>query len=160
MKIFNSIYTVLKSRLNEVSGIRRIDWFNDQYKNTEDEKATRYPAIYIEMLDPVEWKQSGRKFQTGRLSIRLHCVVYDIKDSPDRTIDFCQKVFEHINSKGLYDNTDFQLTTELVRSTTTFPKRYNQLKVVLMDFDCECFDVSNMPVGTAVSPEFIISASS
>ncbi|MBN9293754.1 MAG: hypothetical protein J0G96_07235 [Flavobacteriia bacterium] len=161
MIVLNEIYTVLKSRLKELQEIKKIDWYNNQYNNTEEEKATRYPVVYVEFIDPISWIQNGDKFQHGTATIRLHCVVYDLQDTPVRCMEFVQKIYEHINSKSLYDATDFQLTTELVRQATTFPKRYNQLKVVMMDFVCEIFDISNMPEGIAVQPvEFIISTSS
>lgn len=155
MLILNEVYTVLKARLKELTEVKKVDWYNEQYQNTEDEKATRYPAVYVEFLEPINWRQSGDKFQLADCTIKLHIVVYDILDSPLRTLQVAQAIFEHINSKGLYDGAK-QLTTELVRSSSSFPKRYNQLKVVEMNFDFEVFDVSGMPMVTPVSPTFII----
>lgn len=146
MIVLNTIYTLLKEQLKSVDGIKKIDWFNDQYNNMEDEKATRYPAVYVEINDPIQWQQSGDRFQHGTATLRLHVVLYDITDSPVRCLEFAQKVFEKINSNSLYDDENFQWTTELVRQATTFPKRYNQLKVAQMDFVCEVFDVTNMPL--------------
>lgn len=157
MIVLNTIYTLLKEQLKSVKGIKKIDWFNDQYNNMEDEKATRYPAVYIEINDPIQWRQSGDRFQHGTVTLRLHIVLYDINDSPVRCLEFAQKVFEQVNSKSLYDEDNFQWTTELVRQATTFPKRYNQLKVAQMDFVCEVFDVTNVPVRTdAGEVQFIV----
>jgi len=146
MIILNSIYEVLKGRLKAISSVKQVDWFNGQYNNMDDEKATKYPAVYVEFLDPINWVQSGNKFQHASVGIRLHCVLFDLLDSPLRTLTFSQAIYENINSKSLYDTNDFQLTTEMVRTATTFPKRYNQLKVVKMDFNCEVFDVTGMPI--------------
>lgn len=156
MIIFNQLYDVLKGRLNAVSSVKKVDWYNDQYRNMDDEKATRYPAVYIEFIDPLVWRQSGRNFQLADCKIRLHCVVFDLTDSPIRTLNVAQDVFLAINGKSLYDTSNFQLTTELVRTESDFPKRYNQLKVEEINFSCEVFDVSDMPQVVATNPTFTI----
>lgn len=158
MIILNNIYTVLKQGLNTVPGIKKIDWYNEQYRNTEDEKATRYPAVYIEFSDGINWMQSGDKWQHGILSVSLHCVLFDILDSPVRTLQFAQDVFTCINSKGLYDADGNQLSTELVRIRSSFPKRYNQLKVAVLEFECEIFDTTDRPIVVGSNPDFIINS--
>lgn len=157
MIILNEVYTVLKERLKDVKNIKRVDWFNNQYNNMDDEKATRYPAVYIEFINPINWNQSGNKYQYATCTIRLHCVLFDIRDSPLRALKFGQLIFEEINSKALYDDNKTQLTSELVRRDTTFPTRYNQLKVVEMDFECEVYDTTGMPqLKDVANVDFII----
>lgn len=162
MMIFELIKNQLEDRVKTTEGVKKVDWYNQQYQFTEKESGTRYPVVYIEFLDPVEWEETGREFQHGDVIIRLHVVVYDVTDSPSRTIAFAQNVFKNVNGKSLYmpvvgDN-DFQLTTELTRVRTTMPKRYNQLKVVMMDFKCQAFDTSVMPeyTETPTAPTFTI----
>jgi hypothetical protein len=156
MIVLNEVYEVLKARLTEIESVKKVDWYNEQYTNTENEKATRYPAVYVDFSD-MNWQQSGDRFQHGACTIRLHCVVFDVKDTPVPTMEFVQQVFKHLNSKSLYNADNFQLTTELVRTFTSFPKRYNQLKVVHLDFSCEVFDVTDMPALVPVHPvSFVI----
>lgn len=48
------IYSIFKSHLTTVlkaeTSAKKVDWFNAQYEHTENEKATRYPALYIELM--------------------------------------------------------------------------------------------------------------
>jgi hypothetical protein len=84
----------------------------------------------------------------------MHCVVFDIKEEPDKAITFAQKVFKDLNGVVL-TSAGQQLSTELVRSSSTFPKRYNQLKVVLVDFRFEAHDLSDMPTYEQVEPPVV-----
>lgn len=159
MIIFNEIYKALQSQLNGVASIQKVDWYNEQYQNTEDERATRYPAVYIEFLDPVNWVQNGRRWQHATIGIKLHLVVFDLLDSPLRALEFGQLVFEQLNNAVLTDANSGQLTTELVRESTTFPKRYNQLKIIELTWQCEAFDSSGMQkVESTQVSNFIINA--
>ena len=144
MTIYGKIKAAIEGYMTGV-GAKGIYWYNEQYQNMTEENAKRFPAVFIEILDPVIWKETGRHYQHGDVVARLHCVVYDIKEEPDKALAFAQQIFERLNGKVLYAENK-QISTEMVRVSNTFPKRYNQLKVVLIDFRFEAHDLSGMPV--------------
>lgn len=137
--------------------VKSVDWFNDQYKNTKDQKAESYPAIYIEILDPVNWKQLGDGLQTAKMSIQLHVVLFNLKDEPNAVLELAQLLHLAIQQKCLLDVNEKQITSELCRISSTLPKRYNQLKVMKVTYEFEYYDDSAMPIQVPISdPTFII----
>jgi hypothetical protein len=150
MTIYKRLKDAIEAKL-QASTANKIDWYNEQYTNMEAEKATQYPAVYIEMLDPVQWKESGRNYQHGDVVARMHCVVNDVREEPDRAINFAQRVFLSLNGEVL-TSAGQQISTELTRTSSNFPKRYGKLKVVLIDFRFEAHDLSAMPVLEDASP--------
>lgn len=149
MIVYNKLYEAIKVYLNTVTGLRNIDWYNEQYLNTEDEKAQPFPAVYVEILDPVSWKQMTPG-QSGTVRVKLHVVVYDIKDSPVPSLTFTQKVFDALHANYMSDSGD-QLTTELIRDESNMPKRYGNLKVMHIRFVTEVYDASPIPATTPVA---------
>lgn len=156
------MYIQLKELLQErivsdVSAIKSVAWFNDQYKNTKEQKAESYPAVYIEILDPVNWKQLGDGLQTAKMNIQLHVVLFNLKDEPNAVMELAQLLHVAIQRKCLLDVNDKQITSELCRISSTLPKMYNQLKVMKVTYECEFYDDSAIPVQVAISsPNFII----
>lgn len=164
MEVYGLIKQAIEDKLFGI-GAQKIEFYNEQYLNMEEETATNYPAAYIEILDPVVWKQLSRKIQVADMTIRLHCVTYDVRDTLERSLEFSQKVLEALSGQRLYllvnvqlpyvpsgdpdnptepefDSEPQQLSTELVRVSSNMPKRYNQLKVMHIDFRCEVMDSS------------------
>lgn len=150
MEIYNTLYTAIKNRLQTVNEIKSIDWYNQQYQNTDKEHVETYPAVYIEFLDPVNFKNGGEKWQHATVSFRLHCVVHDLTTSPTASLAIAQKATISLHGVDLYRTinnptpVEEQLTTKLVRTAGTLPKRFKNLKVSLADFNCEAFDSSLM----------------
>lgn len=119
--------------------------FNDQYENTDTDHAKAYPAVYFELLEPVQWNQAGNQYQTAKVRGQLHCVVYDIKDSKVKIQEFAQQIFLQFHNVKLYDIEQRELTSEWVRVGSSKPKRYGNLKVIQIEFEFEGFDYSTLP---------------
>jgi len=141
MIVYNKLYEAIKQHLNTVEDVEHIDWFNDQYRNFESEKAIPRQAVFVEILDPVNWGQMGDG-QNGTVRVKLHCVIFDIKDSPVPALEYTQKVMMALQRKDMMDDNDDQLTTEMIRSESNMPKRYNQVKVTHVTFSAELYDNS------------------
>ena len=139
MIIYNELYKAIKQHLNTVTEIKHIDWFNDQYRNYETSKGIPRGQVFVEILDPVNWNQMTPG-QNGTVRVRLHCVLYDVKDSPVPALEFTQKVMKSLQRKDMFDDQDEQLTTEMIRSESNMPKRYNQVKVTHVTFTAELYD--------------------
>lgn len=163
MEIYNTLYTALKTKLEAIPALKSIDWYNAQYQNTEKEFAEPYPAVYIEFIDPVNFNTGGEKWQHATLRFRAHVVVHDLTTSPLGTLQIAQLVTQMLHGVDLYrtidnpDPTEEQITTKLVRVSGTMPKRFKNLKVSLVDFNCEALDSSLMDdVGLAPITNFTI----
>src|SRR5690606_30816116 len=99
-----------------------------QYRNFEDNKAIPRQAVFVEILDPIEWDQMTPG-QSGDVRVRLHCMLYDVKESPVPAMEYTQKIFLALQRKDMMDADGKQLTTEMLRSQSEMPKRYDQVKV-------------------------------
>ncbi len=145
--------TVITNGLPEV---KSFDWFNQQYVNTEKQKAESYPAVYFEILDPQNWQDGSNGLQVATMRIKLHCVVFNLKDEPNAVMELTQKIYLLFQGKALYVD-PIQLTSKMSRVSSEFMKRYNQLKVMTLTFEFSYFDNSAEPVLVAVSPvSFVI----
>jgi hypothetical protein len=130
-----------------VPTIKSIDWYNDQYRNTEKKKAELYPAVYIEVLDPQSWESGSDGLQFADMRIQLHCVIFNLKDEPNAIMELTQTIYLGINNKALYRSIDNkQFSSPLTRVSSEFVKNYNQLKVMKLGFRFGYFDESNCPV--------------
>jgi|SRR5690554_761660 len=153
MIIYNTLYTAIKQQLNGIQSIKLIDWYNDQYRNYESEKAIPRRAVFVEILDPVNWDQLTPG-QSGEVRVRLHCVIYDVKDSPVPALEFTQEVYEALQRKDMMDVNGHQITTEMLRSESNMPKRYDQVKVTQVTFRAHLYDGSGIEEGTQVNVDF------
>lgn len=151
------MYIELKDLLAEliqtnVPAVKSIDWYNNQYQNTEKKKAEPYPAVYIEVLDPQRWESGSDGLQVADMRITLHIVVFDLKDLPNAVLELAQSIYLGINNKALYRNSDNkQFSTPLSRVGSEFVKQYHQLKVMKLTFRFGYFDESNYPVLQSVN---------
>ena len=135
-----------------VPTIKSIDWYNDQYRNTEKKKAETYPAVYIEVLDPQRWDSGSDGLQVADMRIQLHIVIFDLKDQPNVILELAQTIYLGVNNKALYRSIDNkQFSTPLQRVSSEFVKNYNQLKVMKLTFRFGYFDESNYPVLQSVN---------
>lgn len=156
MIIYDKLYKAIKQHLNNVPDVEHIDWYNNQYRNFENEKATPRAAVFVEIIDPVNWNQMTPG-QSGTVQVKLHCVLYDVKDSPVPSLEFTQEVMKALQRKDMMDDQDEQLTTEMIRSQSNMPKRYNQVKVTHVTFTAELYDNTLMdPTQQVQNPTFTI----
>lgn len=141
--IYILLYNKIKERLEQIPAIKSVDWFNQQYQNTEKDNAEPYPAVYVEFSDPTNWKTAGQKMQSATMRVELHVVVHDLKTVPNSCLELMQTVFKKLYHHVVFDG-DNQITTELDRDFTELPKRFKNLKVAKIGFMFECFDISGM----------------
>lgn len=153
MIIYNTLYTLIKTQLNGIQDIKLIDWYNEQYQNYDSEKAIPRKAVFIEILDPINWEEMTPG-QSGQVRFRLHCAVFDVKDSPLVALNLTQKVFTALQRKTLLDKDGNQITTELIRSESSMPKRYDQMKVTLTTFVTQLYDASGIDETVDVNVDF------
>lgn len=143
MKVYSDLDEAMENLLTTTSA-KTVEPFNDQYRNTETEHAKAYPAAYFELLEPISWNQAGNQYQQATMRARIHCVVFDIKTTKQKIHEFGQEIFEKLHQVKLYA-AHKELTSEWVRSGSSLPKRYKNLKVLTIDFEFEGFDYSTLP---------------
>lgn len=144
---FNAIKTFLNTNL---STVKTVDWFNDQYNRYEDLKAQSFPAAYIEFVDPLKWETNGNKLQSARSRIKVHLVIFDIADAPNKGLNLGKDLFKAMHGLVLV-NDDEQLSTELVRVESDLNTTFDQLKIIEMVFETTLYDTSAMPNYTEVT---------
>lgn len=148
MKIYNDLFNLTKLQIQN-SGLfpnfKTLDWFNEQYTNTENEEAEAYPAIYLEIQDDVIWNQLDNTCQTADIFMRVHVVINTLDDHPVDINNAAQDVFRMLHGKAFFDVRDRQITTELVRSRTKLVKPFKALKVAIVQFETHVFDFTASP---------------
>lgn len=149
---FNSLQTLIEDNLTD---IKKVDWFNDQYNRYEDIKALPKKLCLIEFPDTIDWQARGNGVQQADVDIRLHLVVIDIKDSPVSIYQYAANVYQFLDKKVLWDGND-QLSTELVRVRSTKITPDTQVKVIILDFRTNIIDTSASPQTIQVSPTFVV----
>jgi len=153
MDIIIRVFDAIKAQLESNNEIKTIDWYNEQYQNTEKDFPRNFKAVYIEVVDPVEFKEAGNKLQLATIRVRLHIVLFSLKDTPVDSLQFTQTVAGILNGKDLFTQmgeATVQLTTKLVRNRAAMPKRYKNQKVTNLEMICEAYDQSLMD-----TPEFV-----
>ncbi len=154
MKLYDELEGAMQEALEATAAT--VEYYNDQYRNTDKDHAKRYPAVYFELLEPVQFTQSGTQYQQARMRARLHCVVFDLKNNKTAIHDFSQDVFIAMHQRRLKDPENRDLTTEWVRVASTMPERHGNLKVMYIDFEFEAFDYYTLPTNLESAPNFTI----
>lgn len=137
--------TLIEQKLAQFTQVKNREEYNEQYVNDTLEEAKRLPAIYFEVIEPIIWKQYGQNFQSGTGKIRLHVVTRTMKTDTATCRQLCDQLFVFIQGTAFIDENGNQLTSELMRSGTSFPKRFRILKVGIIEFDCELYDYAAIP---------------
>lgn len=151
MKIYKDIDTALTAALNAFSTAKTKEPYNEQYQNTTTEQAAPYPALYWEILEPLNWTDGSNGYLQAGVRLRIHCVVYDITTSRDRLFDFSEAVFQKL-SLSILTAGGMDLSSNLTLVNTSLPKRYGNLKVMTHDYACEIFNLSSLPQGQTFDP--------
>lgn len=150
MKIYQLFDESLSAVLSEITEFKTIEPYNQQYQNTEKEDAKAYPAVYYELLEPVNWEALLEGLQVASVQARVHVVEFSVKREKESLHDLAQAVFKKLNGSPLY-HSGAQLTCELARVSSSVPKRYRQVKVLTIDFKFLLVDVSNIEIIDSVS---------
>lgn len=160
--MYIEIKEAIKTLINaSVPTIKSVEFFNEQYTNTEKQKAEAYPALYIEILDPINWVQMGDGVQAGTMKIQLHTVVVNLSDFPDAVLELEQLVFLALQQNYFKYQDGKEMTSEIIRVSNTLPKKYKTMKVSKSTFEFEFYDhsaaalntqiVTNIPMVTTVT---------
>ena len=156
MKVYQEFDLGMSAKLMTIPGMKTVEEYNEQYRNTEQENAKLYPATYHEILEPITWETLGNNHQAADVTIRLHVVTFYLKNQKTTIHSVSQDVFEAINGWKMTDSDGNQLSTEWMRSSSTFVKRFGNLKVIEIEFKGRLFDCSIMPDLTNTTFQFQI----
>jgi|GEM_PF-2319741 len=138
---FAAIKQILTSQIDTLKGV---DYYNEQYDNTEHEKGKLYPRIYVEFEDEMEWLSGGDGIQTSETEIKLHYVYYDLGESPEPALVAAENLHKAIANKPLKDSNGGHLATGLNRSSSELVTRFKNLKVIILSYTTEFTDCSTV----------------
>lgn len=150
MKIVRQL---LRDRLLEkIPTIAKIDRYNRQYENLEDNEAADYDSgvVYIEVI-PSRWEtMGGGKLQEADAVLRLHvCRTFfgdsssgeDVAD-PFESFTFPAQVFQALQSFTLIDEDGRTIARTLTRTASTEDNDHNGLEIDLIEFSTRLTDYS------------------
>lgn len=154
MIIFSRIIQAIRTQLALIPEIKKIDEYNMQYENASQEHATAFPAVYIEIVTPLNWQTAGNKMQIAEdAQIRVHVVNFSMKEQLTDHYALTQLVTDKLANKPLIalegvapNQVEKQYTTELVRTATGANKRARQVKASIITFSTCIYDDSLMDV--------------
>jgi hypothetical protein len=96
--MFQFIFLLLEQRLNTLSELAEVDWFNNQYILSEDEEVMyKAPAAYIEFLPVDDLTTQPRKTQMGTVAFRVHVVTENYQDNDGRFKSAAMGHFDVVN---------------------------------------------------------------
>jgi hypothetical protein len=81
MIVYDKLYRAIKTHLNDVLKIKRVDWFNNQYENFEDNKAIPRRAVECHVIWYKRSRTSrrnalGRTERVNRRGQPGRCILY------------------------------------------------------------------------------------
>lgn len=121
-----------------------IEPYNEQDRNTDKEDPKKYPAIYYELLEPINWRTHGDLYQSAKVRMRLHVVEKTLKTPKSRLHAKAQQVFFAFQGAALLLEDTTIVMNNLTRVASTLPKRYRMIQKMEIDFEGELFDLSGM----------------
>jgi len=149
---YNATETLFKTHFKPV---KTIDYWNNQFDQTEKAKAVKYPAAYVEFENPINWTDAGNQVQQADTVIYIHLGVMDLSDKPTKIMELAQGAFKAIQGKTLTEGS-IHISGKLTRNHTSL-NSYEQIKEMVIGFKCTLYDYSNCPDNlTEVSPSLRI----
>jgi hypothetical protein len=142
MKIYDEIEKAVIAKLEAIEGLKHIAVYNEQYENSEKDDPIKYPAVFVEILDDIVWKDMGDEVQAGGTKIRLHCVNQSLLKTKAKVYDFSQAVFEGFQNQYLQDEQETVISSNFQRIGSSSPKRSKNLKIIKIDFAGTVYDFS------------------
>jgi len=158
--MFSHIYKFLRYIIMEnITDIKHIDLFNDQYENLDTNDPIPYPSILIEIEPDLEFEQYQSKLQIAQITVHLYLATEFASGlrSNDSKIDqslehlsLVDRVFKYIEGKSnnnLPDDlkSDIYEIGALHRSTVQFLPNYNNVKITKTSFVFRFADASAYP---------------
>jgi len=149
MKIVRQL--LRKRILKKIPVISKIDRYNRQYENLEEEEAADYESgvIFIEIL-PTTWEHLAGNIQEADATIRLHvCRTFygdssSIEDvtEPLDILDLPVEVYRKLNKFTMVDSEGRTIARSLVRTGSTEDNNHQGLEVDIIDFSTRLTDYS------------------
>lgn len=167
------VYQAIKKKLlHDVPEINQVDWFYEQYENTEEGNLVwTTPSVYVEYPETVRWVQRGANYQMATINITLHVVSASAYGAEDMRqvemtdglvishLDLCQKVYAAIQKffcnysyLAEFPNEESVLLNQVVRTETEVSHNLSVFNVTKMTFTATIHDVNAMPVQVEVMP--------
>lgn len=132
--MYTDYFTIIKALINErLNEIKTVDWYNNQYERYENLKAIKFPAVYVEFDNPMNWITQGDGLQSADTTIRFHLIVNDLGDSPEKLMLLANKLHKALHLTALTDEGE-QLSTKLMRTQSSLETEYDQLKVMVLSY--------------------------
>lgn len=168
--MFNLIYRVLKARLEAISSVEAVSWYNGQPDQNNEEAVYAIPHVYIEFL-PIELGQSIGPTPYGELRFRVH--LYSEYHDDDN------EVFTHLDLVGsihaellrfqgmLSDIPEFAVLkgtandrtvfNQLVRTRIIPDHAQTNTIISITEYKGAAVDISAFKAITTISPDLITS---
>jgi hypothetical protein len=153
-QIFQAIEQRIKT---EVSAVELIDWFANQYDDSDlKDFAWITPAVFIEFT-PCTWLQSGNfKIQETTLTIRIHTVTDNnfpdskrftttdhlkIQDAIHTALQGWDCLLSYVPDYAMTTN-DYLLINEMTRTASIPEHQLRPLTVTINEYQAEVYDLS------------------
>lgn len=160
-----------KKILADAPEVLQVDWFYNQYENTEDGNLVwTTPSVYLE-FSQVAWAQRGARHQVASISVIFHVVSasgygaedYQQTEPTDGLVinhlDLCDKLYRLFQSFSCgyqylsnFSNEPNWLISSMVRVSTEVSHELNVFNVTKITFDLNIQDVGAIPDQIVVLP--------
>lgn len=131
-------YRALKSQLSQISGIKLVDWFNDQYAGT----IHTAPAIFVEFPNQLRFETLRKGVQQAPFLVRIHMVSKVIMKQ-DNSVEeakveqhftSCEAIYNRLHGLRHIDNEKL-IFNSLSRSNFEHHQEMKGWMVTLQDFE-------------------------
>lgn len=95
-----TLYNSLKTDLLTISGIKKVDLWNNQLERENVEVPLLFPSIFIQFM-PSEYRDKGKNGLTQEydLTVRLHICFESYKDTDTDILTLIDTVFQTVQTK-------------------------------------------------------------
>ena len=154
------IYKALEKRLvNNVDGLAQVDWFANQYADSEEEDLVwQTPVVYLEFL-PITWITTGdARVQEGLMTLRVHTVTdNDYEDKKRFTVTAHLETLKNVfialhdfdcmlsyspGNENILPAFDVMLINELTRVRSEPDHLLRRFVVTVEEYQAQVVDVS------------------
>jgi hypothetical protein len=143
-------YQNLKSQLSSISGIKLIEWFNDQYAGT----IHAAPAIFVEFLGELRFETVSKQTQQAAFTARIHLASKAISKQ-DGSIDdslvsahfgLCDEIYKLLQGHRAM-NVDKLMFNSLSRSAFEHHQYMKGWLVTTQDFEGMLYQLKTVETG-------------
>ena len=150
--MYKDYLTAIQQRINDrLPEVKHVAFYNEEYQHFDEARPPKLPAVYVEFDNPVSWQTAGNGLQVAPdTSIRLHLVMFDLDDHPDKLFTLAQKLHQAMHGFEIYDAGGQKLSTAWMRIGSGTEK-YDQIKTAILTYSMALYDTSTLPDETEVS---------